>query len=343
MSDNRILELFAGAGGWSEGLRRAGIITEIDGIEWNKDACATARAAGHPRFQADVSQVDPHDYQSIDGIIASPPCTGFSPAGKGRGREDARLLLDALADINTEADVVAAISRLHRDMVDDRSLFVLEPLRYMLALKPTWTAWEQVPVVLPIWEACADVLRRNGYTVDTGVLHTEQYGVPQTRRRAILVAHAPWVETPAQLPAPTHSLYHLRRPGKLDPGLQKWVSIQDVLGPRPGWEFAGAGATARTTAGQIPRSLDEPAHTIAGKGSAAWTPIDPGEGKPSTVRVSVEEAAALQTFPRGYPWRGSLTAQYRQVGDCVPPMLARAVLKPILEAVSRDSPRAVAA
>jgi DNA (cytosine-5)-methyltransferase 1 len=324
-------------------LRRAGYTGEATGIEWNTEACETARAAGHERIQADVSALNAHHFRNVDGIIASPPCQGFSPAGKGRGREDAHLLLAALDDVNTEADIVDAIDRLHHQMVDDRSLFALEPLRYMLALKPAWTAWEQVPVVLPIWEKCAEVLRRNGYTVDTGALHTEQFGVPQTRRRAILVAHAPWVDTPAQLPAPTHSLYHLRHPGKLDHGLQKWVSIQDVLGPRPGWQFAGAGATARTTAGQIPRNLDEPAHTIAGKGSAAWTPTDPASGESSTVRVSVEEAAVLQTFPRDYPWQGNLTAQYRQVGDCVPPVLASAILKPVLEAVSRDSPRLAAA
>ena len=343
MSTNRILELFAGPGGWSEGLRLAGYTGNATGIEWDTEACETARAAGHERTQADVSALNAHHFRDTDGIIASPPCTGFSPAGKGRGREDAHLLLAALDTVNTEADIVDVIDRLHHQMVDDRSLYVLEPLRFMLALKPAWTAWEQVPVVLPIWKKCADVLRRNGYTVDTAALHAEQYGVPQTRRRAILVAHAPWIDTPARLPEPTHSRYHLRHPGKLDPGLQKWVSIEDVLGPRPGWQFAGAGATARTTAGQIPRNLDEPAHTIAGKGSAAWTPIDPKPGMPSTVRVSVEEAGVLQTFRRDYPWRGTLTAQYRQVGDTVPPRLAQAVLRPILEAVARDSPRAVAA
>lgn len=45
-----------------------------------------------------------------------------------------------------------------------------------------------------------------------------------------------------------------------------------------------------------------------------------------SVRVTVEEAAALQTFPPGYPWRGTKTAQYQQIGNAVPPLLARHVL-----------------
>jgi DNA (cytosine-5)-methyltransferase 1 len=300
-------------------------------------------------------------------------------SGKGKGRDDAVHLLTALDTVNTEADIVAAIARLHVDMTDDRSVFALEPLRFALALTPSWLMWEQVPAVLPIWEACAGVLRRIGYSVDTGILHAEQFGVPQTRRRAILVAHAPWVSTPAKLPTPTHSRFHPRHPGKLDSGVDKWVSMAEALGwgmtERPSmtvtgggtgkggaepfgngarqgmrreleagrWLFAGAGATAQFTAQQRPRELTEPAHTITGKGTAAWIPKNPTAEGVTTLRVTVEEAAALQSFPDGYPWQGTKTQQFRQCGDAVPPRLAAAILKPILEAVSRDSPRAVAA
>ncbi len=65
---------------------------------------------------------------------------------------------------------------------------------------------EQVPAVLPIWEALAEVLRslKCKYKVDFGVLHTEQFGVPQTRRRAILIAN---LNRDVKLPTPTHQRY----------------------------------------------------------------------------------------------------------------------------------------
>ena len=80
-----IVDLFAGPGGWSTGLNLVGR-SETIGIEWDKAACDTARAAGHHRLQADIAELDPftvagHD---VEGLIASPAVPGFSMAGKGK-------------------------------------------------------------------------------------------------------------------------------------------------------------------------------------------------------------------------------------------------------------------
>ncbi len=367
MSRGGIIDGCAGPGGWDEGLKLLGWDGPLLGLEWDEDAAATARAAGHPRWVGDVAQFDPDWIDRIWGLIFSPPCQGFSGAGKGLGRRDIEMLVAVLEVCHTRSDVELAIKTLGEQVADERSTLVLQPLRYALAKLPAWIALEQVPAVLPIWEAMAAVLREAGYSVACGNLQAEQYGVPQTRKRAILVARRDGLE--AQLPVPTHSRYHNRTPDRLDEGLPRWLSMAEALGwgmtarPYPTiaagtegggqdpamlggsgaratvqrehdagrWKFAGAGATSQFTAGQIPRALDLPAHTITGKGTAAWVaqsgtrPWDAAD--PQSRRVTVQEAAVLQSFRPDYPWQGSPTAQYRQVGDAIPPLLAAAILR----------------
>lgn len=393
----RDVELFAGPGGFSTGHKLAELDdVELDGYEWDPDACATAVAAGHKRELADVAAVPLPPRGSIRGLIGAPPCQGFSPAGLKLGRGDSPLIMRAIDDMAAGMDPEYVMDALHRACADHRSSLVLQPLRWALAVNPEWICLEQVPPVLPIWQAMAEVLVRHGYSFWVGILSAERYGVPQTRRRAFLAANR--VSGEVRMPMPTHSRYHSRDPQRLDPGMPKWVSMaealqecwadEDLVGfPRRAdhqerieidgveyrardlrpekarsWiRFAGAGRTAQQTAGQIPRELDEPAHTITGKGTAVWLTGDARAraaldepaatimssrlgnprweaGDPQDQRnyerqnvalrqVTIAEAAALQSFPHDYPFQGSRTAQFRQVGDAVPPQLAMHVLR----------------
>lgn len=243
-----IVDLFAGPGGWDEGLRMLGL-TNVIGIEHDMAACQTGTAAGHRRICADVSEYDPEVFVGrAAGLIASPPCQAFSSAGSGKGSE----FVDAL---------IAAVyceDWTRRPDPDPKVWLVLEPGRWADVIRPDWIAMEQVPGVLPIWEEYARTFTRWGYRCHVGLLNSADFGVPQTRTRAVLTAtrgrHGWPVPTHAEKPAP--SLF--------GPEEQPWVSMADALGWPESWEVElqrGAGMTERH--GDRPRRrADRPAPTI---------------------------------------------------------------------------------
>lgn len=395
---HKALDLFAGPGGWSVACKRLGIIE--DGIEIDDAAVATREAAGFTTIHRDVSTFDLLGIADrYDGLIASPPCQTFSQAGKGSGRAALEVVLDCIELI--------AVGHWPSDLIketgDERTGLVLEPLRYALAMRPTWIALEQVPTVLPVWEAYGKVLREIGYDVWVGNLQAEQYGVPQTRKRAVLIASK---AHRVGMPVPTHSKYYQRDPKRCDPGVKPWVSMAEALGwgmtERPGGQdtlMAGGSAARKTVFGAKEsgewveqsvdhplaaicmtnvrpnssiRTIDNPAPTVAfGHERPQWIPVDrindqsqngqdfswpkdrpattvagrelvanPGananryngasKSRNDGVRVTVEEAGALQSFPPDHPWRGAKTKQFQQVGNAIPVLLAEAVLRAVI-------------
>ncbi len=301
------VDLFAGPGGWDEGIWPLGICPL--GFEWDLDACATARAAGHLRQQEDIALLDPLSWRDTEGLLASPPCQSFSMAGHGHGRRDSQRIMHAVTELAHGGRMVEMAYRFK----DPRSLLVLEPLRWALALRPQWSCWEQVPAVLPLWEECAEVLRRIGYSVWTGLLNSEQYGVPQTRRRAFLIAsrnHA------VHRPAPTHSKFFVKEPTRLEPHVQPWVAMADVL-DRRGYRYVST-----PMANSARREMDQPAPTVMrGHETPRWV-----ISEEHWERVTPVDMSVLQSFPADYPWQGSNTSAYLQVGNAVPPLLAQRVV-----------------
>lgn len=309
-----ILDLFAGPGGWDEGARIAGYTGPIVGIEHNHDACHTAVTAGHLRIQADVATYPMAPFAGkLDGLIASPPCQSFSRAGNRKG------------------------------LADDRGQLVWQPLRWARDLRPAWVACEQVPDVLPIWQIVAAALREIGYSAWTGVLNAADFGVPQTRRRAILMAQ---LHGPARAPEPSHGR---NASAGLFGDVEPWVTMADALGWEPD---RGVALRNNSQSNACVRRLDEPAGTIFFGGPANavdWVherpattvQCDPRVGRPGhkdrdkgeaqfeqgSVRVTVAEAAQLQSFRADYPWQGTKTKQYQQIGNAIPPLLAAAVLR----------------
>lgn len=223
------LDDFAGTG-WGVACLKMGI--REGGVEKMPEAIATRAANGMVTIGTDVwahikqqlaAQGTP-DYFGYSLYIGSPPCQTFSLAGNGSGR---RALDEVIGLIDSRAYLDVDLLHEFGERHDPRTALVLAPLVRIVNDVPTYVVLEQVPPVLPVWERYAVELRRWGYSVWVGILNAEQYGVPQTRKRAVLIARADGIE--AAPPKPTHSRYYPTNPAKLDEGVLPWVSMAQAL------------------------------------------------------------------------------------------------------------------
>jgi DNA (cytosine-5)-methyltransferase 1 len=304
------IDLFAGCGGASLGLDRAGY--QVLGVEFDHQAHATHETAGMDCILADVRNLNPALFHGVDHLHASPPCQTFSVAGKGTGRDSVAALAAAVKDVLNGAQP----ADLDIDVADERTLLTLEPARWIAALKPATISLEQVRGVLPIWEAYAEGLRDLGYSAWTGLVNAEQYGIPQNRIRAWLGARRDGIE--ARPPTPTHSRYYNREPDRLDPGVKKWVSMAEALDwdDMPIVRRSGKGAGSWQ-----PRQPDQPSSTLTNS-SRSWV-VNPNSFDASLLGPG--DALALQGFPTSWPLQGTRLAQFKQIGNAVPPRIARVV------------------
>lgn len=267
LSRGLVLDLFAGPGGWSHAAAVLGV-RDI-GLEWDPWACRTRAAAGLLTVRTDVATYPVWPFAGrVWGLIASPPCQAWSTAGKRLGLLDQPLVHQAVADLAAGRDTRPGLLTACRDA---RSLLAAEPMRYLHALhqtgQPEWIAMEEVPDVLPLWRQYAEVLRAWGFSAWTGILNAADYGVPQTRRRAILLASRVRTATP---PEPTHA--SAPEPDCLfGAGRERWVSMAEALG----W-----GAT------------DRPVPTVCAGGGPGGGP----EPFPSGSRKSLADARCRGTW-----------------------------------------------
>jgi DNA (cytosine-5)-methyltransferase 1 len=315
----QILDLFAGAGGWEEALRVLGM--RALGVETDPWACETARAAGHERLQADVTRLDPDGFAPVWGLIGSPPCQAYSTAGKGLGRADRPAVIACAHELAAGHDSRAKRLKQCRD---PRALLTVEPLRFALRLKPRWIALEQVPAVLELWTLFAELLSAHGYHAVAGILSAERYGVPQTRRRAFLIAS---FDGPVCLPVPTHRSYKPRSRGvpEEELALEPWVSMAQALGwpasdskcsrdRRPACRPTADAGRAQGRAGWVWRNGNQP--------NAAWR----SERAPAPTIHFGHCANQVEWVPGAYDAR-QCGARLRPVGEPAPTMLASGLAK----------------
>lgn len=306
-----MLDLFAGTG---VGVAASRLGVSEYGVEIMKEAVASRDAAGFVTPYNDAWEIEKAESLSFNTLWASPPCQTFSTAGKGLGR---KALDDVLALLHTGA--YDRNLKAEASSFDDRTALVLLPLAYISKFRPTYVALEQVPTVLPVWEAYAEKMVEMGYSVWVGFIHSEQYGVPQTRKRAYVIARNDGIA--ASPPVSSHDKY--------DKTGGHWVSMKDSLG----WGDSVSGMVSNYSSGSggvsIPgnkkkrgfRSVCDPAFTITSKRNYKMSLS--GDLTP----LQIEEAAVLQSYPRDFPFSGSVQKKMLQIGNAVPPTVAEAVLR----------------
>jgi DNA (cytosine-5)-methyltransferase 1 len=316
-----VLDGFAGPGGWSEGIRRYLGLHDV-GLEWDEAACDTRRAAGHVTIRVDVSCfVLAPLVGRVWGLLMSPPCTKFSTAGNGLGRKFIDVLADGIRRMMRGEDcrqeirdriypaALAAREETNASRAEDKrwpqtkveaaaledtiaTVLVLEPARFLWgllnALNPEvpfeWAAFEQVPSVLPLWQVYAEELRRLGWSVWTGVLNAANYGVPQTRERAVLIASGVRKVAP---PEPTHA--KVSEPDLFGPGLPQWVSMAEALGLN-GSEMVNTRGDRQTPGGNE-FSTDRPSWALTEK-TRSWTLHTNRDQRPDGTRQTTDPHSA---------------------------------------------------
>jgi DNA (cytosine-5)-methyltransferase 1 len=353
-----MVSLFSGAGGLDLGLERAGFET-LAQIEIDADCVATLRA-NHTRRKKDVlvlaekiADVEASQLMGalqlrkgeLDLLAGGPPCQAFTTTGRRRALSDDR------------GSVVRDYLRLLRTL--QPRYFLMENVTGFLSAalvhRPLAKRGKAHLPLMPD-EMKGSVLRwflrelvDAGYTVAWGVLDAVDFGVPQFRQRAFLIGTR--ARSPVFLPKATH--VETKDPD--DP--RRWRTLADALqGFREEaplvqplssfkagvFEHIPPGGNWRSLPVTLRRQTMGRAYLAEGGKSGWWrrlswdrpTPTiltmpdhsSTGLIHPSETRcLSLRECARCQTFPDGWAFLGSSRSQYRQVGNAVPVLLARAL------------------
>lgn len=343
------IDLFSGCGGFSTGMEMAGHKCLL-GVDFDKDAINTFKL-NHKNaevFCGDIKSLTKSRLgellkgNKIDMVIGGPPCQGFSTVGRG------------------EAD-------------DERNSLFREFVRVVHELNPRIVIFENVTGLLAsknkntlnqIFKSFEDL----GYVMDARVLSSEEYGVPETRRRAILMGTKRC--SPPMFPKITHGdrgKFPLNNVGNAfrnlrtedgviynhEPSLAQIANKLDYerlkcipegkyirykkdeekylpkkLRYDVNWDELAEGRFRQAKLQRLDRKFPSP--TILTSRTSYYHPIEPRY-------LTVREAAACQSFPNDFIFTGSLTAQFRQIGNAVPPLMAFAIGQAVKQIVATKS------
>lgn len=345
----KFIDLFSGCGGFSTGLEMSGHKCLL-GVDFEKDAIASFKAnhKNAETFLGDIRKLDNPTLkkllknESIDMVVGGPPCQGFSTVGKG------------------EAD-------------DLRNSLFLEFVRVVKVLNPKIVIFENVTGLLASKnkDTLANIFasfEKLGFTMSARVLSSDEYGVPEIRRRTIIIGtkgcSAPIfpkmtngdrgtfkVQTVGDafrnLKASDGNIYNhntelVQIKKKIDFERLKHVPEGKFIRYKKDeekylpkklrfdvvWEELAEGRFRQAKLQRLDRRLPSP--TILTSRTSYYHPV---ENRYLTPR----EAAACQSFPNDFIFLGSITSQFRQIGNAVPPLMGKAIGEAVKEMIAAKS------
>ena len=324
----RVVSLFSGCGGLDVGFDQAGFeiiyANDIDRDVWETYE-KNNKLSIDRRSLFDIPSTE---IPEADGIIGGPPCQSWSLAGAMRG--------------------------IH----DKRGMLFYEYVRVLKDKMPKFFVAENVPGMLSSthrmeFKKIIAAMAKIGYKVSYHVYDARNYGVPQERKRIIIVGIRKDLRFSFSPPPPTHSKGN--GVGLDGRELQKWVTLKEAIGnlPQavpaleknkpnpaanfPNHEFMVGNFSTIYMSRNRKKGWEDQSFTIQAGGRHA--PLHPdscpmqksGEDKwvftgDSYRRLTVREAARIQTFPDGFTFYYTNVGQgYKMVGNAVPVKLANAV------------------
>lgn len=345
-----VLDLFCGCGGISKGFDIAGYKI-IGGIDFNEDATKTFRHNFKEAkvFCSDISTIDNTQikqyYPNVDVIVGGPPCQGFSSANRWQKEKD-----------------------------DPRNKLFFEYLRFVEILNPKVVMIENVRGLLTrdngyAKERIETLLTEMGYVVNMRILCASDYGVPQDRRRAIIVAlrediakekfdyDSIELKPKVTVKDAIGELYSFEESDSSertllsmpDTPFRKYLRRADNI--VPDHEVIYPAKIVQERISHVPQGgnwQDVPSElwpsSRSNRHSSAYKrlkedeqscTIDTGNAHsnyfhPLFNRIpSIRESARLQSFPDEFEFIGSRGSKYKQVGNAVPPLMAAAVAEKI--------------
>ena len=354
-----VISLFSGAMGLDIGLGKAGLNVVI-GQDFEPSCVETMKANGHNVLGGDIREIKPETLLELTGlhvgepfmICGGPPCQPFSTAGKRLGINDPRgsLFMDFIRMID--------YIRPRFFVMENVKGIVSSPLKHVSTKERVKDDPEQK--LGTVLDVILSEFNKLGYKTVYGILDAVNYGVPQFRERFVLIGSRD--NEDIFLPIPTHFQMHQNPdyrwktvgeaikdlendPGEYTPlsGDRKkylhmvpeggnWRDLPEEVIPIA---MGGAYESGGGKVGFYRRlSYKQPSPTITTSPAQKATMLcHPRQDRP----LSIKEYARIQQFPDDWKFTGTISAQYRQIGNAVPVGLAEAIGRAIISTANGTS------